>query len=156
MSRKTAQDYSICRNRRAAHRFEILERIECGIALQGTEVKSLRDRAVSLEEAYARIERDEVWLIGCHIAPYSHSHTLNHDPLRRRKLLLHARQIRKLKPMLDRRGLTLVPLRLYFNDRGIAKIVLALAQGKKVADKRQALKQREHRREMERATRRRR
>lgn len=156
MSRKTAQDHSICRNRRATHRFEILERIECGIVLQGTEVKSLREGAVSLEEAYARIERDEVWLIGCHIAPYTHGHTRIHESLRRRKLLLRARQIRKLKPMLDRRGLTLVPLRLYFNDRGIAKIVLALAQGKKVADKRQALKQREHQREMERATRRRR
>ena len=106
MPRKTAQDQSICRNRRAIHRFEILERIECGIALQGTEVKSLREGAVSLEEAYARIERDEVWLIGCHIAPYSHGHTRIHESLRRRKLLLHARQIRKLKPMLDRRGLT--------------------------------------------------
>lgn len=156
MSRKKAQDHSICRNRRATHRFEILERIECGIALQGAEVKSLREGAVSLEEAYARIERDEVWLIGCHIAPYTHGRTRLHESLRRRKLLLHARQIRKLKPMLDQRGLTLVPLRLYFNDRGIAKIVLALAQGKKVADKRQALKQREHQREMERATRRRR
>lgn len=156
MARKRAQDHSICRNRRATHRFEILEQIECGIALQGTEVKSLREGAASLEEAYARIERDEVWLIGCHIGPYTHGHTRIHESLRRRKLLLHARQIRKLKPMLDRRGLTLVPLRLYFNDRGIAKLVLALAQGKKVSDKRQALKQREHQRDMERATRRRR
>ena len=104
MARKTAQDHSICRNRRATHRFEILEQIECGIALQGSEVKSLREGAASLEEAYARIERDEIWLIGCHIAPYSHGHTHIHESLRRRKLLLHTRQIRKLKPMLDRRG----------------------------------------------------
>ncbi len=153
---KPAPANIICRNRKAGHRFEILEQIECGIALRGTEVKSLRDRAASLEEAYARIERGEIWLIGCHIAAYTHGHTLNHDPLRRRKLLLHARQIRKLKPKVEQRGLTLVPIRLYFNDRGIAKLALALARGKRVADKRQALKTREHKQEIDRAIRRRR
>ncbi len=156
MSKQPSHDSSVCRNRKAGFRFEILEQIECGIALQGSEVKSLRERAVSLEEAYARIERSEVWLIGCHIAPYSHGHTRKHEPLRRRKLLLHAGQVRKLRPMVEQRGLTLVPLRIYFNRRGIAKLILALARGKKVADKRQALKQREHRREIERAMRRRR
>ena len=157
MSRQTtSEDQTICRNRRATFRFQILEKIECGIALQGTEVKSLRARSASLEEAYALIEGGEVWLIKFHIASYKYGHCRNHDPTRMRKLLLHAREIRKLKPKVEQRGLTLVPLRVYFNDRGLAKVTLALAKGKTFADKREAIKARDDKREMNRAIRRRR
>jgi len=155
MTKKTPGDNAVCRNRKAAHRFEVLERIECGMVLRGTEVKGLRERGASLDEAYARLDRGELWLIGCHISPYSHAHDTNHEPLRRRKLLVRAPEIRKLKPKIEQRGLTLVPLRIYFNERGIAKLTLALAKGKTHGDKRQDLKKRQDRRDMERATRRR-
>ena len=151
MKKTTDNDNTICRNRKAGHRFEFLENIECGLLLRGSEVKSLRLRAASLDEAYARLERDEVWLVGCHIAPYSHAHDMGHEPLRRRKLLLHRHEIRKIRPKLEQKGLTLVPTRLYFNERGLAKITLSLARGKTGADKRQSLKAREDRREMERS-----
>ena len=156
MPRKTTADNAVCRNRKASHRFQILETVECGIALLGTEVKSLRERAASIEEAYARIEGGELWLIGCHIAAYKFGHTRNHDPLRRRKLLVHARELRRLKPKVEQKGLTLVPLALYFNERGVAKVSLGLARGKRRADKRQDLQRRDHQREIERAMRRRR
>lgn len=153
MAKKTPHDDAVCRNRKATHRFEVLERVECGLVLRGTEVKSLREQGASLDEAYAIIERDELWLIGCHISPYSHAHALNHEPLRRRKLLVHSHELRKLRPKVEQRGLTLVPLRIYFNERGIAKLTLALARGKTHGDKRQDLKKRQDRREMERAIR---
>jgi len=156
MAKKQPDDNSICRNRKAGFRFEFIEKFECGIVLVGTEVKSLRSGQVSLDEAYARLENDEVWLIGCHIGPYSHGTTQAHDTLRRRKLLLHAREIRKLKPKVEQRGLTLVPVRMYFNDRGIAKVTIALARGKSVSDKRQTLKTKQDKRDMERAMQRRR
>ena len=157
MSKKpTPDDRAVCRNRRAAFRFQILEKIECGVVLQGTEVKSLRARAASLEEAYARIEEGEIWLIKFHIASYKFGHCREHDPTRKRKLLLHRREIRKLKPKIEQRGLTLVPLRVYFNERGIAKVTLALAKGKTFADKREAIRARDDKREMNRAIRRRR
>jgi len=151
MKKAIDKDNTICRNRKAGHRFEFLESVECGLLLRGSEVKSLRLRAASLDEAYARLERDEVWLVGCHIAPYSHAHDMGHEPLRRRKLLLHRHEIRKLRPKLEQKGLTLVPTRLYFNERGIAKLTLSLARGKTGSDKRQSLKAREDRREMERS-----
>lgn len=153
MASKPPPDIAICRNRRATHRFQILEKIECGIVLEGTEVKSLRDRNVSIEEAYAWIIDHELWLIGCHIAAYKFGHTQNHEPLRRRKLLVRGREIRKLKFRIDQKGLTLVPLRIYFNDRGIAKLTLGVARGKKLGDKRQDLRARDHKREIERALR---
>ncbi len=156
MAKKTVPDRTVCRNRKATHRFHILEKIECGIALVGTEVKSLRERAASIEEAYARIENDELWLVGCHIAAYKFGHTRNHEPQRRRKLLVHAREIHKLRPKTEQKGLTLVPLAIYFNERGVAKVSLGLAVGKKVADKRQDLKARDHKREIDRAMRRKR
>jgi len=151
MGKKADPDKTICRNRKAAFRFQILEKLDCGIALLGTEVKSLRARTASLEEAYARIENGELWLINFHIAPYRFGHTQNHDPMRPRKLLLHARELRKLKPKVQQRGLTLVPLRVYFNERGLAKVTVALAHGKTSWDKRQDIKTRDHRREMDRA-----
>ncbi len=150
MKKKKAPDNTICRNRRASHQFEILEKIECGLVLVGTEVKSLRDRNVSIDEAFARIERRELWLIGCHIAPYKHGHTLNHEPMRRRKLLIHKRELAKLTVRVEQKGLTLVPLGLHFNDRGVAKLTLGVVRGKKHADKRQDLKARDHQREVDR------
>jgi len=151
MSKLKPTDDTVCRNRKAAFRFEILEQIGCGVMLLGTEVKSLRDKNASIEEAYARIEDDELWLIGAHIAAYSFAHAQNHDPLRRRKLLIHSSEIRKLRPQVEQKGLTLVPLHIYFNERGIAKVTVALCRGKTLGDKRRTLQTREHKREMDRA-----
>ncbi len=153
MVKKSTPDTTICRNRKARHRFEILEKIECGLVLGGSEVKSLRDGAASIEEAYARIESGELWLIGVHIGAYRYAHTQVHESLRRRKLLVHKRELRKLKVKVEQKGTTLVPLSLYFNDRGIAKLLLGIARGKSLSDKRQTLKTRDHQREMQRAMR---
>ncbi len=153
MAKTPKHDNTICRNRKATHRFEILERLECGIVLRGSEVKSLRERNVSLDESYAAIVKDELWLIGCHIGPYRFSQAKNQEPLRKRKLLVHVGEIRKLKTRFEQKGLTLVPLRMYFGDRGIAKVTLGLGRGKKLGDKRDDMKARDHKREMERAMR---
>jgi SsrA-binding protein len=139
-------------NRRAWHDFEILETYEAGLALRGTEVKSLREGKANFKDSYATVQRDEVWLVGCHISPYHHGTDANHDPERRRKLLLRRSEINRLIGKTLERGLTLVPLRLYFKG-GRAKLELALARGKKLRDKRQALREREARREMDRAVR---
>ena len=146
---------TVCTNRKAGFRFEILEKIECGIALLGSEVKSLRDRNASIDEAYVRIDGEELWLIGSHIAPYTFANTRNHEPLRKRKLLVHKHEIRKLRPKVEQKGLTLVPMRIFFNVRGLAKATIALARGKTLGDKRQTLKTREHKREIDRAMKRR-
>jgi len=144
------------RNKKAAYKYVILEKIECGLCLLGTEVKSLRDGQVSLDEAFARMRDGELWLIGAHFAPYRFGNTANHDPLRPRKLLVHRSELVKLGAKVAQKGLTIVPLALYFNDRGLAKATLGLAQGKTHADKRQTLRARDDRREMERARNRRR
>ena len=155
--KKKKDDASSCRNRKASFRFELLERVECGIGLRGSEVKSLREGQATLEEAYATIENDELWLIGMHISPYAFDQSVEkNEPNRRRKLLARAREIRKLKPQVEQKGLTLIPVRAYFNERGIAKIEIAVARGKAHADKRQAIREREHRLEMDRAIHRRR
>ncbi len=154
MKKKPEDDRTICRNRKAHFQFEFLERIECGIVLVGTEVKSLRDGNASINEAYARIDGDELVLVGFHIATYKHGPANSHDPDRRRTLLVHKRQLAKLKPALTQKGLTLVPLRAYFNDRGIAKVELALARGKTHGDKRQDMKKRDAKREIDRINRR--
>lgn len=142
------------RNKKAHFKFEILEKLECGLVLRGTEVKSLRAGQASLDESYARLRDGEMWLIGCHIAPYEYGNVMNHEPRRARKLLLHGREIRKLMPKLTQAGLTVVPLRIYFNERGLAKCTLGLARGKTHGDKRQDMQKREQKREMDRATRR--
>ena len=156
MSAKSDANNTICRNRRATFRYEILGTLECGLALLGTEVKSLREKAATLDEAYALIDRGELWLVGFHISPYKFGPTADQDPKRRRKLLLHRREFEKLRPKLEQKGLTLVPLRVYFNARGLAKVSIALARGKHDRDKRQDQKAHEHKREMDRAMRRRR
>lgn len=153
MAKKPQPDHTVCRNRRASHRFEVLEKLECGLALLGTEVKSLREHNVSIEEAYARVDGRELWLIGCHIGAYKFGHAANHEPLRPRKMLVHKREIAKLKSRVELKGQTLVPLSIYFSDRGVAKVSLGVVRGKKTADKRQDMKARDAKRDIERAMR---
>ena len=136
------------RNKKAYHDYELVERVQAGIALLGTEVKSLRNRGGDLDGSYARIIRNECWLVGCKIAPYAQASYNNHDPIRNRKLLLHKTQIRKITGKLAQRGFTLVPLRIYFNERGLAKVELALAKGKRQYDKRQKLQQQQQKRDV--------
>jgi SsrA-binding protein len=137
-------------NRRARHDFQLLDRVEAGIALTGTEVKSLREGRATLQGAFAEVREGEVWLVGAHIAEYAQGNVANHDPDRDRKLLLHRREISSLIGKVSERGLTLVPTRLYFKD-GRAKVELALARGKEARDKRRDIAEREARRQIERA-----
>jgi SsrA-binding protein len=143
----------IADNRKARHNFNVLDTLECGIVLVGSEVKSLRSGQLSLDEAYARVEGDEVWLVGANIAEYSFSHALNHVPKRRRKLLMHRREIRKFAGQAFEKGLTLVPLKMYFKA-GRAKVLLGICRGKQKHDKRQSIKQRDMKRDIDRALRR--
>ncbi len=137
----------VARNRRARHDYDILETVECGIALQGSEVKSLRAGRVSLQDAYARIERGEAWLLGVHIPPYAHASGFGaHEPDRPRKLLLHRTQIDELLGRTQQQSLTLVPLSIYFKE-GKAKVELALARGRRQYDKRHAIAARDAERE---------
>src|SRR5512145_1261213 len=145
-------DRIVATNRRARHDYEILETVEAGLVLRGTEVKSLRAGHITFKDSYATIRNNEAWLVGCHISPYSHGTDANHPPERDRKLLLHAREIARLNGKLAERGLTMVPLRLYFR-KGRAKLEIGLARGKKMHDKRSSLREREVRREMDRAAR---
>jgi SsrA-binding protein len=140
----------VATNRKARHEYHILDEWEAGIALTGSEVKSLREGKVSFQDAFARVENGEVWLHSLHIAPYAQANRQNHDPLRPRKLLLHRQEIRKLIGKVEEKGLTLVPLEIYFH-RGYAKVRLALARGKQLHDKREALKKRDQEREARRA-----
>jgi SsrA-binding protein len=137
-------------NKKASHSYFIEEKLEAGLVLQGTEVKSLREGRANLKESYARIKDGEVFLYQCHISPYSHGNRQNHDPIRPRKLLLHKREIKKLFGKVAERGYTLVPVALYFSH-GKAKLEIGLGKGKKLHDKRHALKERTDKREMERA-----
>ena len=140
----------ICRNKRAFHEYEVHDRLECGIVLTGTEVKSLRDGQGNLEDAYAKIEEGEVWLIGSDIPEYAMGNRMNHTPKRPRKLLLHRREIAKFAGKAMQRGFTLVPLRMYFKQ-GLAKVELAIARGKQMHDKRQTEKKTDAQREIRRA-----
>jgi SsrA-binding protein len=144
----------VAENRRARFDYFVEERLEAGIALQGTEVKALRGGEGSIAESYATVEGDEVWLINSHVPEYSHGNRLNHEPRRPRKLLLKGREISKLHGAVARQGLTLVPLSMYFNAAGRAKVELALARGKKVHDKRETVKERDWKREQQRLLRR--
>jgi SsrA-binding protein len=140
------------KNRRAAFDYELLESFEAGIALTGSEVKALRQGGATLQEAFGRMRGREVWLEGMHIPPYKDASYNNHEPLRSRKLLLKRREIEEIRRGLERKGLTLVPVRLYFKD-GWAKLTLALARGKKLYDKRQDAAKKDAKRQMERALR---
>ena len=137
-------------NRKAFHNYHILDKYEAGMELLGSEVKSLREGNANLREAYVIIRKGQAWVSGVHIKPYSHTGFDGHDPVRNRKLLLHNREISKLKAKLDQKGLTAIPLRIYFNNKGLAKLELALAKGKKTYDKKITLKERDIKRESQR------
>ena len=139
----------VATNRKAYHDFFIEEKLEAGIVLQGTEVKSLREGRANLKDSYAMVKGEEVFLIGCHISPYSHGNIMNPDPERTRKLLLHKKEIKRLLGMLTIKGYTLVPLGIYFKESHV-KVELGLAKGKKQYDVRESLKEKEAQREMER------
>ena len=141
---------SVARNKRARHDYELIETWEAGIVLVGSEVKSLRDGKANLQDAYGIVRDGELYLLNCHIAPYSKSGYVRHEPTRTRKLLLHKAEIRRLIGAVERKGLTLVPLELYFK-RGLAKVSIALGRGKKLHDKRDDEKKRDADREMARA-----
>jgi SsrA-binding protein len=143
----------VATNRQASYRYHLLEKWECGLVLQGTEVKALRDGKAQIKDGYAAVRDGEVWLFNVHIPPYGPAARENHEPERPRKLLMHGREIERLIGKTREKGLTLVPTRLYFSN-GRAKVEIALARGKDVGDKRQAIKEREMKREMERAIRR--
>lgn len=141
----------IAKNRKARHDYEILETFEAGIELTGTEVRSLRENNCQLTDTFALVRGGEVWLSNLHIAPFSNGNIANVDPNRRRKLLLHRKQIRYLAQKTQEKGLALVPLDIYFNDNGLVKVGLALARGKKLYDKRNSMKERDMKRDVERA-----
>ena len=148
---KEKQNRDIARNKRAFHDYEILETFEAGIELTGTEVRSLRDNNCQLTDAFALVRGGEVWLNNVHISPFAHGNINNPDPDRRRKLLLHKKQIRYLSEKTQEKGFAIVPLKMYFNTDGRVKVELALARGKKLYDKRASMKERDAKREIDRA-----
>ena len=150
-----ANERLIAENRKARHKYQVLDTLECGVMLVGSEVKSLRNGRISLDESYGRIRDGEVWLIGCDIPEYFEANRMNHDPKRPRKLLLHDVEIRKFARQAHESGLTLVPLKIYFK-KGRAKLLLGLCKGKKLHDKRESLKKADSQRDMQREMRRRR
>jgi SsrA-binding protein len=139
----------IAKNKKAFFNYEILETYEAGVALVGSEVKSIREGRISLKESYAEIKEGEVFLVSCHVSPYEAANRFNHDPLRDRKLLLHRREIKRLTGKIKERGLTLVPTKVLINDKGKVKIELALAKGKRTYQKREAIRERDRDREMQ-------
>lgn len=144
------KDSELVSNKRASHDYEILDVFECGVVLQGTEIKSLRDHGGSLQEAYVKVISNELWLIGCNIAHYRFGNIHNHEEKRDRKLLMHKREIAKLKVAVQEKGLTLIPLSFYLKN-GKAKLKIACAKGKKTFDKRASIKERDDKRQMDRA-----
>jgi SsrA-binding protein len=152
--REHQNDRVITENRKARHNFLVLDMLECGVALVGSEVKSLRSGKVSVEEAYARVRNDEVWLLNCDIPEYVQANQFNHQPKRARKLLMHRREIKRFACRATEKGLTLVPLKMYFKE-GRAKVLLGLCRGKQLHDKRETLKKAAAQREIQRAIRRR-
>lgn len=150
MSKNKKSDNELVRNRRASHDYEIIETFEAGISLLGSEIKSLRNHGGALQDAYVDVLKKDVVLVNASIAPYSHGGTFNHEERRPRKLLLHKREIQKLRRSVSEKGLTVIPLSMYLNKKGFAKIKIATARGKKAYDKRAALKEKEHKRQVSR------
>jgi len=140
----------VAANKKAYRNFELVEKFEAGLELLGTEVKSLRTGTADLAGSYARIDDGQCWLVGAQIAPYEQAGSRQHEPARKRKLLLHKAEIRRIRIKLEQRGFTLVPLQIYFNKRGLAKIELALARGKRQYDKRRTISERDQRRDVDR------
>lgn len=143
----------VAQNRKAYHDYHIEDSLEAGIALLGTEVKSLREGRANLKDSYVIMKAGEAYLLNCHISPYSHGNIMNHDPLRPRKLLLHRKEINRLRGKIEAKGYTMIPLKLYFKG-SFAKVELGLARGKKIFEKRDTIKAREAKREIEKATKR--
>ncbi len=148
--KKQQGDNVLATNRKASHDFKILDTVECGVVLKGTEIKSVRQSKVNLKDGFARVDRGEVWLYNVHISEFEQGNIFNHDPLRPRKLLLKKSEITKLQKDLQREGHTLVPLKIYLK-RGYAKVLLGVAEGKKKYDKRRSLKEKDMKREAQRA-----
>jgi len=140
----------VATNRKAYHEYHILDKYETGIELLGSEVKSLREGNANLKEGYIVIRKEQAWVLGIHISPYSHTGFEGHEPVRERRLLLHKREIEKIKISLEQKGLTAVPLQMYFNPNGWAKLEIGIAKGKKIYDKRKAIRERDIQREAER------
>lgn len=150
-NKKTAEDPNariVCRNRKARHEYEILDEIDCGLQLYGSEVKSIRNNKIVIEDAYARVDGGEVWMISSDIAEYPQATLFNHERRRKRKLLLHRREIKKFAEAGKQQNLTLVPLQIFI-ERGFIKVKLGLCRGRKLHDKRENLKKKDHRREMD-------
>lgn len=143
----------VCRNRRAGHEYDLLQQLECGVILVGSEVKSIRASKISIEEAYVRVKEGKVWLLNCDIAEYPQATYMNHDPRRPRELLLHRREVRKFAEAAAEKGLTIIPLDVHF-QRGLVKLTIAVARGRKLHDKREKLKTKADQREMRQAVRR--
>jgi len=139
----------VTKNRKVRHDYEILDTLEAGIMLTGTEVKAVREGKASIKEAHAEINRGEMWLVDCNISPYSHGNIFNHEPLRKRKLLMHSREIERWRKKVEEKGLTIVPYSLYFK-RGRLKVELCLVRGRRKYDKRQALKEQDVKRSLRR------
>ncbi len=146
--KEQAEGKLVCDNKKARFEYEVLDTFEAGLVLRGTEVKVMREGKMTLDESHARVIEGEVFLIGANIAEYSHGNVLNHEPKRRRKCLLHRREIRKLQERTNVKGFTLVPLRVYFGVRGFAKVTLGVCRGRQVHDKRQHLKDRQMKKDM--------
>ncbi|HWK65588.1 MAG TPA: SsrA-binding protein SmpB [Rhizobiaceae bacterium] len=138
---------TVAENRKARFAYEVIDTVEAGLVLTGTEVKSLREGQANIQESYASVEDGEIWLINSYLPEYLQGNRFNHEPRRRRKLLLNKREMARLAQSVEREGMTMVPLKIYFNDRGRAKLLLAIARGKKLHDKRQTEKQRDWARE---------
>lgn len=139
---------TICSNRKARHEYDVLDEIDCGVQLYGSEVKSVRNSKISIEEAYARVDGSEVWLVNADIAEYPQASVFNHERKRKRKLLLHRREIRKFAEAGEQKGLTLVPLSVFLN-RGFIKVKVGLCRGRKLHDKRQNMREKDHQRDIE-------
>lgn len=139
----------IARNKKAFHDFEIIEKLEAGLVCQGTEVKSIREGRINLKESYAAIRNGEAWLVDCHVSPYSHGNINNHEPLRRKKLLLHRQEIKRLIGKVAEKGMTLVPLAVFLNEKGRIKVELGVCKGKRTVDKRADEQERDQKREIQ-------
>ncbi|MEP0987325.1 SsrA-binding protein SmpB [Ekhidna sp.] len=138
------------KNRKASYEYEFVEKVEAGIMLKGTEIKSLREGKASIQEAYCYFKKDELFIRGMNISPYSQASFESHEMTRDRKLLLKKRELEKFKSKMDEKGLTIIPVRIYINSRGLAKLEIALAKGKKIYDKRDSIKQKDQKRELDR------
>ena len=147
-TKATSKETLVGDNRKARFDYEILDTFEAGMVLKGTEVKTLRQGQITLGEAYAKFTGEELWLIGCNIPEYSHGNLQNHEPKRRRKLLLKKQELKKLKDQSQMKGLTMIPLRIYFGEKGYAKVTIGVGRGRKTQDKRQNLKDKEAKKEM--------